>query len=233
VFNFLSFDRRPAVPSLKVPERFRAGIAKIGELSEAAYSELLESLKQAPPCENPDELGAWISERTRSITDADRRRIVTALSSMFRVQRNSGVSTKGFTRDVWESLSEFSPQLLTSIDESTLKSRLSELIGQTTLDLTSSRLNDIRAEVERSFCKARILTDLRPAFKADITELPAAMALLHTLQIGFHDSMGKHQEFYVTLDAQDLKKLKVAIERAEEKAKTIDRVMEKSGVKLY
>lgn len=146
---------------------------------------------------------------------------------MFRVQRNAGVSVSAFASDVWDSLAS------AAIDRGLFLSRISLLLEESALDLVSSRIGDVKREVERNFCKVRIFTDLRPAFGKDSEELPADLAVIHNFQIGYHDGMQKHLAFYISLDGADLEELKKAIAEAETRAKTLERLLGKNGVNLH
>ncbi len=148
---------------------------------------------------------------------------------MFRVQQDANVRVQDFVDDVWESLAS-GPE---DVDESLFKERIAKLLALPALDLASSRIMDIRTEVERYFCKAKVFTDLRPAFRRDDNEAPTEMAVVHNFQIGYHDGMGRHQEFYIALDGDDLDKLKRAITQAQKRAQSLANLLDKSNVRLY
>jgi hypothetical protein len=219
-------QRRAILPTLNVPDRLRPGILQVAELSETGFDQLLSALKKAPACKDTRELLSWIADETPAITEQDRNAIIRSLVPMFRVQRNSDVSPSTFASDVWDSVAT------PGVDRGLLVSRISLLIEEAALDLASARIGDVKQEVERNFCKIRIMTDLRPAF-AEPNEFPADMAVIHNLQIGYHDGMGKHLEFYISLDGSDLEDLKKAIVEAETRAKTLEKLLNKSGVNLH
>lgn len=222
------------MPPLKVPERYRAAIVKLAHLNEESFAQLFHALSEAPTnCQTIPELSKWISNETRSISDQDRRKIIDALASMCRVQKNAGVSTAKFANDVWSSLEREAPQLVRDVSDETLKSRVASLLEIPVLSLPSVKALDLKGEVERSFCSVRILTDLRPAFSDDPEVEPSSMVLLHTLQLGFHDDRGKHREFYISMDAEDISKLKSAVERAEKKEETLRSALAAKGVKIF
>ena len=217
------------MPALKVPDRFRLGIVRVAELPQEGFDQLLAALKKAPACKDTRELLAWIGDETPAIAEADRESIIRSIVPMFRVQRNADVSPADFASDVWEGVGP----VTAGADRDLFVSRIALLIKESALDLASSRIGDVKQEVERNFCKVRILTDLRAAFPQDSEELPSDMAVIHNLQVGYHDGMGKHHEFYVCLDGPDLNKLKTAIAEAEKRARTLERLLEKSGVRLH
>ena len=45
--------------------------------------------------------------------------------------------------------------------------------------------------------------------------------------------MGKHREFYISLDANDLNSLKKAIAETEKKVQTLEKMLAKSNVSLH
>jgi hypothetical protein len=226
-------DRRHDLPDLKVPERFIAGIVRIAEISQEGFDQLISALKTAPACKNSKELLAWIGNETPAITESDRKEIISAAVPMVRVQQNSGVSIEAFSSDVLDSIVESQPSIFQKITPDLLKSRTSQLITEPALDLASSRISEVKSEVERNFCKLKIMTDLRPAFRNNSEDVPLEMAAIHNFQIGYHDGMGKHHEFYLSLDAGDLETLKKAIAEAEKRVQTLERLLEKSGVSLH
>ena len=219
--------------SLKVPERYIEGIVKVAQLSDEGFAELLSALKKAPELRDVTELSSWIADKTPAIPVPDRESILKAIAPMFRVQRGSEVSATEFAIDVWTSINDEASELVEGLDGELLRSRIKRLMEQNSLDLVSMKAAELKSELERSFCKARVLTDLRPVFKGNIEELPSVMVILHTLQIGYHDSMGEHNEFYVTLDESEIETLKEALDRASKKASTLKRLAEKSEITLH
>ncbi len=221
------------MPPLKVPERYRSGILRTAALEQDQFDQFLSALKSAPTCETVRELQTWISTETPTLTDAERRDMVLALASMLRVQRSAEVSPRMFGGDVWASLQAEVPQSITSFDQEEFVSRIASLMELSSLDITSLRVFDVKQEVERNFCKVKILTDIRPVFKKDPQETPVDMAIIHHFQIGYHDGMGQHKEFYVSLDGRDLEMLKKAVADAESRSETLERTLKDGGVKLH
>lgn len=218
--------------SLKVPERYIEGIVKVAQLSEEGFDEFLRALKKAPEFRDVAELSAWIADETPKISSSDRIKILKAITPMFRVQRAADVSPSTFAADIWSSISEDVPDRVNSLDDRLLISRIKQLMELGSLDLINMKIMELKSELERGFCKVRILTDLRPVFKGNIEEMPSTMVILHTLQIGYHDGMGDHKEFYVTLDESDIEALSEALDRASKKAGTLKRLAEKSEFTL-
>lgn len=218
---------------LSIPERHRVGAATVGSFSEEAFGKLIETLKTASPSDTAEDLVAQIEKEVPSSSGLPVEKMIAALTSMQAVQHSSHVEPARFASDVWDALSEDSPERVKDIDPEILKSRIIKFISETDVQLTSVKIDRLRNEVERSFCGARILTDIRAAFLDDASKRPPAMTILHTLEIRYHDDSGKHREFYVSVDDNDLLILKDAINRAEQKRETLRELLTNADFKLY
>ena len=60
---------------------------------------------------------------------------------------------------------------------------------------------------ERSMLTAKILTDLRYAFKHDVEQEPYGAVVMHTLKLSYHEE-GEHREFLLALDDEDIRSLR-------------------------
>lgn len=219
--------------AIKVPERYIEGLIKVAELSDEEFRQFLGALNRAPELRDVAELSAWISDEIPTLPSLTRNEILTAIISMFRVARQFEVAEREFAADAYASIQSEMPERLLSIEEEKFQSRIVSLLKCNALELTSTKVMELKSELEKGFCKVRVLTDLRPVFKRDVEDQPSAMIILHTLQIGFHDGLGDHKEFYVTLDEQDVEELKRTLDRATQKAETLKRYASNTGITLY
>ena len=94
------------------------------------------------------------------------------------------------------------------------------LTKETSIEVTG-KASTLQAEQERVFTDARILTDLRPIFAADVDVGATAMMINHTLRITFA-TMDRVEEIYLGMDMDDLKALRTAITRALKKHKLLN-----------
>ncbi len=218
--------------SLTIPERYRPGVARLGTISDSSFLDLLEALRNSDQSETARELASKIQGSVPSITASDRESIIAAIASMQSVQKAAHVDVIQFASDVWASLEEDSPELISEVEADTLKSRVAALLNQTSVHLTSAKVAELRSEVERLFCGARILTDVRTAFPDDASRRPA-MSILQTLEIKYHDDLGRHREFYVALDDTDLAILKDAVERAVQKKASLVDMLRQADFELF
>jgi hypothetical protein len=129
-------------------------------------------------------------------------------------------------------LVEDSPEFIEGVDEDVYKSRIKQVLKDTNIQLRSVKAKELRLEVERSLYGARVLTDLRTVFGDDVSTRPA-MTVMHTLELKYHHETGDHREFYISLDDEDLQRLKEVIERAQRKGATLVELMNKANFRLY
>ena len=87
---------------------------------------------------------------------------------------------------------------------------------------------------QQMFGAAEIYTDLRPVFNdRHSDELVLESGLLsHILRLHHVTSDGTHQDFYVALREEHLVNLRLAIDRAEEKARLLRQWVDQAGMRL-
>jgi hypothetical protein len=83
-------------------------------------------------------------------------------------------------------------------------------------------------EQPRFMRRARILTDIRPVFGAT-DDPPIAAVVVHTLRLSFFED-NESKEFFISLDAEDLRTLRDQLDRASSKAESLKEVIDKTGI---
>ena len=92
----------------------------------------------------------------------------------------------------------------------------------------TAKARAVAAEQHNVFCGVKIYSDIRPIFSAAADSIPGAL-VLHNLKIRYHQS-GEQKEIYFALENSELNDLRMAVERAEKKAKQLRAVIAKSGI---
>lgn len=215
--------------TLRIPERFRPGIVLLGKIPDASYEEILSACNGAPPVFATNrELAAWIVKGTPSVAESDVGSIVDSLTSLYRLRTRSERTAAVLARDVAAAAREFD----TTVGEK-LEERLAALLALDVFNVTYAKAKDLQIDEERTFCDARIITDIRPVFGDMIGSLPNASIIVHTLKIGFHESgVPSHREIFIALDSNDIADLKKVLERAEEKEKRLKSVLDAAKIRL-
>jgi hypothetical protein len=222
---------REAIPvgNMRIPDRFKPGLLLLAKISTASYEEIVEAAKRAKSSfASNQELAVWISSEVPTMPVSDLGKIVDSLASLYRVRARSDMPISRLANDVREALRELLPEIGVEFE-----SRLSALLLLPVFDVTAEKAKELQGRGERTLCDARILTDIRPVFEENIGSLPTAAIIVHTLQLGFHDSgLPTHREIYISLDSSDIKELKKVLERAEEKEKSLKLVLDAAKLRF-
>lgn len=221
------------MPRLSIPERFRAGLAALAALPDEQFLDLLRLIDKGASADTAAALASRFTEEAPSLGRPDLPKIIEAVESIQGVQHYAHVSPETFASDISSGLLEDAPNAAKSIDAEAFKQRVFKIVKAKPIVLTRGKIDELRTEAERGFCKARILTDVRAAFSDDPSIPPDAMTVMHTLRIRYHDDTSRHREFFVSLDDDDLASLKKAIERAQIKKKTLEALLAKANCRLF
>ena len=207
--------------SLRVPDQHVEGIAKILSLTDESFEKLAEVLAGLPVKLYPRDLLVKAITGARGVQpDA----VEVAADTILRLcinQAGSNTSTEDFVTQVIQSIGKFSAQKLPLSEQNTgtLRSRLTRILNVRSL-AASAKATSVVIEYERSFSKARILSDIRPIFGTKADSPPDAAVIVHTLRIHYHQD-GEHKDFFVAMDDRDVQDLLEALERAKAKSKAL------------
>ena len=91
--------------------------------------------------------------------------------------------------------------------------------------VTIAKSIDLSTAHDRVLDSARVITDMRPIFGEHVDKAPVAYAVGHQIELKVVRS-GEVETLYVALDSSDLEELKVQIERAGEKQRALESVIE-------
>jgi hypothetical protein len=223
-------------PKLNIPERYRAPLSSIRQLSETDVQRIRTVLDEvaSPSIQGPDATQEIPSDPGAAITAvrkasprigvANFTKLLDVLVALYEIKSQRDISVEVFVDEVCNAMENLDkPELrLEHSDRPDFAGKLLTLLNAEVFALVA-KAHDLATEDERTFCHARILTDLRPVFGPAVEDGPKAMIVMHTLKLAFHQqgSNDDHGEFYVALDAEDLQTLRTLIDRAEAKAKSL------------
>jgi hypothetical protein len=158
------------------------------------------------------------------------RQLIEALRSLYTARTGMDFSTD-----------EFASELITAIRQREDDLRITDQSELDRLENTFKRIlnvhplsmiakaKDLLYEYENTFCDARIVTDIRPVFDADIQVPPTEMVITHTLKLEYHHA-GKHTEVHIAVDKNDMEILMGVLLRAQDKSATLSAVLGKAGL---
>jgi hypothetical protein len=232
---------------LNIPERYRPTLSSIRSLSEQDAQQIravMDQVASAQPrnpgaeLELPSDPGAaMVAVRNAStrVEIANFTKILDLLITLYDIKSQRDVAVEDFVDSVCDAMESLdNPEYrLEPSERAEFAGKLLTLLNAEIFALVA-KAQDLVTEDERTFCHARILTDLRPIFGSNVEDGPKAMIAMHTLKLGFHEqgSSDDHGEFYVSLDAEDLQALRKMIDRAEAKARSLQSALGRN-VRLF
>lgn len=207
--------------TLTIPEEHRQGLLKLVDLSDEQFDQLMMSLSKS---QAKDLRGLRRSAaESSSVPSADLAEIMGTLVGLYFVRSRAEIPTIEFVDDVIDALREFDTTRAVEERVPYLQSRLGRAFGIDRL-ITITKALELRNEHNRTFCDAKILTDLRPVFQEDPSSPPTGAVIIHTLKIEYHEDE-EHKEFFVALDRHDIATLTRVLERATAKAKSLSETL--------
>ncbi len=212
---------------LTVPEPYRPGLQKLVDYDDATIEALLDILRGEQPAFRGDLLSHVVAQAEgEGLSPDDVRQIMEALTALYVVRAHFDEPAPDFAKDVSNAMYIEVPD----DKKQHFRNRLEHLLTIDVL-LVASKARDVLTDYAHNFHGARILTDLRPIFKDDTSDSPAAVAIMHTLKIGYHVGRDPNvDDFFVALSPSDLQMLRNVIERAEAKARGLQYMLDTARV---
>lgn len=215
---------------IKVPKDQERGIVSIAKLSDDSVEQLIQALAEAPPTFNPETLADRIAEKIDDVSRDDIDGLVSTLVSLYSALDYFDSSIEQLAANVGRAVVEGKIAGLESSEDALerFRERLIRLLSIDSIGIRSRSIN-LLLEQDHAFCGARILTDIRPLFAADLTAPPTAGLLVHTLRINYHEG-GELKQFFVAMDSKDLEDLRSVLVRADSKAAKLKSVLEAANI---
>jgi hypothetical protein len=216
--------------SIRIPEKYRKGLAAILSLTDDTLEKLITALKNAPLKLFPPSLSETISDSLPDISIDALNDIVETLQSLYYTKQHHDTSPDVMAEDVCDAMEMSgveSPQSALD-DRANVKSRLTRLLNIESLNTLAKGLIVLRTN-ENIFQDARIVTEMRPIFGSDPEAPPTAAVILHMLNITYQHQ-GEAKEFYIALDLDDLDILQEAIDRADLKAESLKSLLHTANI---
>jgi hypothetical protein len=208
---------------VRVPEQHIIPLRDLAELEEEKYERIKAALKGWEPSLQIEGLISSLSEDTDS-SETDTANFLSILVNIYSLQHVHGWSMDDVFQGILGQIQEVPGREAPLTEEQVEKFRafLEEVSGlDETFGVMAKGLGLVE-EDERNLADARVISDLRPIFRPDSETDIIASAIKHNLRISYrHRTESQVEDFFVSLDEEDLRNLKDEIERALAKAETI------------
>lgn len=215
-----------------IPEAHEPGFSKLLRLDEKEFQELRSALENIPATLYLKDLIPRIASQVE-FSQAELEAVLEVLYSLNSLRLRTEEPLEKFVNDVIEGLenSDFDDQAIESEVLVSFATRLKMLFSIEPFCLFSKALS-VLYEQQNSFTEARIITDLRPIFGEVIDQGPRGALILHSLHISYF-SDGEQNDFYVSLDDNDIQKLITALARAKSKANSLRTLIKSAGLDYF
>jgi hypothetical protein len=202
------------VPRLFVPDSNRTAIKTLITWDQPQFDSLVSTLRDVPEVN-----GEPLRLSSLSVGDLPRKeseKILDTIEMLYRIWASRGnQSLDAFVDDLLNAIRDFFPEA----DPQSVTSRLKTVLDIEPLARASKALS-VSTDHEHVFYDAKILSDIRYAFRPDPEAEPYGATIAHVLKLVYHTERD-HKAFFIALDGEDLLLLKNVIQRAEEKAKRL------------
>jgi len=166
----------------------------------------------------------------QSLSPGNAELLKDAIDALYGIRVYNDVPLEEFVSDVLESL-EQSEQLASSAVEM-MRGRLKKILDIPALRV-AAKAALLHQEHERTFCTARILTDIRAVYDNGAKVPPSGAIITHTLKISYHESEGGDiHDIFVAMGSNDLRELQDVLNRAKDKATSLRGVLETSKLRF-
>jgi hypothetical protein len=218
---------------LKIPKPYIPGIKILLGLSSEDAFKLEQSINEIPPCLTISNVCKHLRGKLLEIdgdsdlTTENLERVVDFLLSANDLKITSGLSVEEIVAGISDS---FISENTVEIEVENVRSRLSQFLSSESQISLVSKIRSVYLEHEMVFDSCRVLTDVRPVFNDDISEIPAAL-IVHNLKINYLNA-DKSMSFFVALDDSDVDSLIADLTRAKRKALLIKKSLDESSLKF-
>jgi len=216
--------------NMRIPEGAQESLILLTKLSRESFQSLKEALKKSSPALSIGDLAKKISPGI-GLTTEQVETLIAVLGSLFSIRAEQDLSRARFSQDLLEAITETGNKGLKLPEKrlNQLVQDIEELLSLDDLLGVTGRALGVMHEQEHVWRSSRVLTDLRPVFASDPDRAPSAFVLIHNLRITYREE-GRTREFFVALDASDLRKLQKTLDRAVKKEKSLKTFAQKTGV---
>lgn len=202
-----------------IPERFKKGFAILSKTQTSLVEEISNILIILPVGTGIEGIAKKVKlDLGDKIDESDVEEIIKTLFSLVGFNNENTVDFTEFVDDITKSYS----------DEFHLEDTSLEILNKNLINLYSNsqniritlKANNLLGEYEKLFLDCRVLSDIRIIFNENLDEDKQTAVVVHQLKLDYVKH-GESQQTFFALDNNDLRKLKIAVERALEKDKNI------------
>lgn len=213
------------------PERIKA-LTSFVSYSPEELAALFEALRAESPSLHLNELSNVVAEKT-GMTRESVYETLSLLASLSAARESFGSNVDEFIRDLRTAMEELDDPQLKKSDWGNFQRYLAEALGSDTALSVTGKAASVMTDQAHVYCYGRVLTDMRPIFRNNVEDGPAAFVAVHTLKLAYHENFARpRKEFFVALDRTDVEELIALLQRALTKEDSLKKVSLATGLPL-
>ena len=216
---------------LKIPESEFSVLRKIAELDEPVFLDLVKAIGETNPSFLQSDFSGSLASKIPGVKHSELKSILRTVSVLYSIMRSKKKSQEDLTNDLAETIEIEKPRIFPVEKTVVLKARIQKLLGFDKIIGLASKAMDVMTDQDHIFCGVKVLSDIRPVFQDAPDSISAAM-VVHNMRIAYHQD-GKHLEFSVAMNPEDIRKSIEVLERAEKKSKALKSFIQKTGVAYF
>lgn len=215
------------MPPLRIPPRYQPGIRALTRLSGAHVELLNAALQDTPERLSTEHLARRAAEAVPDLAD-DAFDAIDALLSLIALLDDDDSMVEELARDVADSQD-------VELEEPVRDGFAANMVQLLRLRplAVAAHAHDVMTQNERVFHDARVFTDIRPVFGPEASEGPRAALLVATLKIDWHPTDGSTESSFYALDRSDLLRLRDVVDRALDKAASLEGLIGSTGLPYW
>jgi len=215
---------------ISIPESSYSAIQNLTHLTTADFGDFLEALSSSRPTLKADTFRREMAKNLPNIDRSIIESIVDELFALDHLRDELDATGEQLSKLISEAAIEAQSQEFpfTEADRENLEARLAKIFAMRRAVGLSTKAQDLLNDQHRVFYTAKILTDVRPVFNASGDSIDAAI-VIHNLRIHY-GQCNDHKDFYVSMDTSDIQSLREALDRADEKARCLQELLQRSGI---
>jgi len=218
--------------NIRIPKNRWEAFAGLSTLSEDSVKILFARLASTPPQKFGPELPTSLEANLSESGIENVAEMVDTLFSLFPLLINLSKPVNEIIDEVLEAVRNQAPPNL-RFDENRieqLRTNLQKLLRVPSMYM-GAKATSVLTDNQSNFLTARVLTDVRPVFELETTDVAGAV-VLHNLKIHFASQSDAEREFFVSLDAADVESLIATLQRAQQKAEKLQKMFDSKDILL-
>lgn len=204
------------------------GVKVLGGLAADQLHRLSDFLRVQPASVSFHDLASNLPKYGVSISDAPA--VLFTLAVIHNARRTKSIAE--VTQDVLRSLNlNVKNGQEVEVKEAVVNfwKQLDQVVNESTWVATAADVQSLSIQQERIFRSVSIYTDLRPVVKKEVPGEFVAAAIVHQLNLKYW-SEAMEKELFVSLNGQDLRLLRDALDAAIAKRETLEKKLEQANI---